>query len=243
MIDIHSHMLPAVDDGARDLSEALKLINMAVADGVTDQVLTPHLNAGNYKETLNSTRSAFNDFKKAVEDEKISIRLYLAAEIMISHDILALVESGDMPWIGSWEGRRAFLMDLPCFNLPFGGDKLAGHLIGKNVQPILAHPERNYEIQSDAKKIKPYLDAGCLLQVNCGSLLGDFGASAFKTACELLKMNKVSFLATDCHNLTERSPNLTSGVSVASDIVGKAAAYEMVTKAPEDLLKEVKASR
>ncbi|VAX20414.1 hypothetical protein MNBD_NITROSPINAE01-1933 [hydrothermal vent metagenome] len=236
MIDIHSHILPAVDDGAKDMAESLELLRLVVADGVTDQVLTPHLSEGHYEESVNGAKTAFSLLQGAVDDAGINIRLHLSAEVMISHAILKFVEYDDMPWIGSWEGRKAFLMDLPQFNLPFGGDQLVSRLVSKNIQPILAHPERNYEIQNDISKIKPYIASGCLLQINCGSLLGDFGATVFKAACDLLKMNHVTFLASDCHNLTERYPNLKSGMEVASDIVGKTAAYEMVTKAPGNLI-------
>ncbi len=236
MIDTHSHILPGVDDGARDYEQALQMLAIAVEDGVTTQVLTPHIQPGIYNNTLSSLSDQLIQFKQAVRDQEIDIELRLAAELRIGLEIMPMVQSNTVPWLGTWEGRRVFLMEFPHNQAPAGSINLIQWLLKHNAVPMIAHPERNKELQGDIRKLEPFLDAGCLVQVTAKSIVGGFGAEAHQIAVELLRAGKITLLATDCHNLAYRPPDLSTGYKAAAEIVGEQAAKALVDDNPRALL-------
>ena len=236
MIDMHSHILPGVDDGAQDNEQALQMLAIAVEDGVSIQILTPHIQPGIYNNTLSSLNEQLIPFKQAVRERGIDIELRLAAELRIGPEIMSMVQSNAVPWLGMWKGRRVFLMEFPHNQVPAGAINLIQWLLKHNALPMIAHPERNLELQGDICKLEPFLDAGCLVQVTARSLAGGFGAEAHRAAIELLRAGKITLLATDCHNLAYRPPDLSSGYKAAAEIVGEQAARVLVDDNPRSLL-------
>ncbi|MCF6354842.1 MAG: hypothetical protein L3J26_07025 [Candidatus Polarisedimenticolaceae bacterium] len=236
MIDMHSHILPGVDDGARDYEQALQMLAMAVEDGVSTQVLTPHIQPGVYNNSLSSLNDQLIPLKQAVQEQGIDIELRLAAELRIGQEIMAMVQSDAVPWLGTWEGRRVFLMEFPHNQIPAGSIHLIQWLLKHDALPMIAHPERNQELQRDIRKLEPFLDAGCLVQVTAKSLAGGFGAEAHQIAVELLRAEKITLLATDCHNLAYRPPDLSTGYKAAAEIIGEQAARVLVDDNPRSLL-------
>ncbi len=236
MIDMHSHILPGVDDGAQDYEQALQMLAIAVEDGVSIQILTPHIQPGIYNNTPSSLNEQLIPFKQAVRERGIDIELRLAAELRIGPEIMSMVQSNAVPWLGMWKGRRVFLMEFPHNQVPAGSINLIQWLLKHNALPMIAHPERNLELQGDICKLEPFLDAGCLVQVTARSLAGGFGAEAHRAAIELLQAGKITLLATDCHNLAYRPPDLSSGYKAAAEIVGEQAARILVDDNPRSLL-------
>lgn len=236
MIDMHSHILPGIDDGASDLSEALQLLQLAAADGVRLQVLTPHLHVGRYDNTQASLQAAFARFRQQVAAAGIAIELRLAAEVRIGAEILQLVAGDELPWLGRWEGRRVLLLEFPHSQVPVGGINLVNWLVQREVLPMIAHPERNRELLTQPAKLGPFLQAGCLTQVTAGSLTGNFGLGPRAFAEQLLRDGQVTLLATDCHNLAYRPPNLGAGRAAAAALVGESAAGRLVEEHPQRIL-------
>ena len=236
MIDMHSHILPGVDDGAQDYEQALQMLAIAAEDGVTTQLLTPHIQPGVYNNSLASLNDPFTSFKQAAHEQGIDIELKLAAEIRIGPEIMPMVQSDAVPWLGAWEGRRVFLMEFPHNQVPAGSINLIQWLLQHNALPMIAHPERNRELQGDICKLEPFLDAGCLVQVTAKSLAGGFGAEAHRIAVELLRAEKITLLATDCHNLAYRPPDLSTGYKAAAELIGEHAARVLVDDNPQALL-------
>ncbi len=242
MIDIHSHILPGVDDGARDMREAVALLRISVDEGIKTQVLTPHMPANTYGLSLDSLTKSFDKFKSAIEEKEIPIQLKLAAEVRIGLEVMELVESGNMPWLGVWEGKKVFLMEFPPNAIPSGTLNIVRWLSQNEIHPLIVHPERNLEIQNNMDKLKPFIDEGCLLQLTAGSITGDFSREAFDTACQLLKQGLVDVIASDCHRADGRTPRLKGAVDVARQIVGEDEAIAMVSTTPARLLDGLKAA-
>lgn len=238
MIDIHSHILPAVDDGAKTTEESLKLLKIAREDGIDKVVLTPHIDSIHYPNTPESLRTAFDRFLLVVEKSGIDIKLYLAAEVMIGPEALILVESGRMPWLGRWDGKKVFLLEFPANSIPFGSLKLVKRLTKMGVCPMIVHPERNSEINRNLGKLSPFLDEGCILQITAKSLEGGFGALPFKAACELVRRNWATVIASDSHNVQFRPPKMSEGVKVAGKIIGIKQARAMANQVPEKLIEQ-----
>lgn len=236
MIDMHSHILPGVDDGAKDFEQALQMLTIAAEGGVRTQVLTSHIQPGIYNNTLSSLNERLLQFEPVVRERGIDIELRLAAEIRIGPEIMQMVQSDIMPWLGIWEGRRVFLMEFPHNQVPVGSINLVQWLLKHNAVPMIVHPERNQELQRDIHKLEPFLDAGCLVQVTSRSIVGGFGAEPHRIAVELLRAGKITLLATDCHNLAYRPPDLKAGYKAAAEIVGEQAARMLVEGNPRILL-------
>ncbi len=242
MIDTHSHLLPAVDDGSRSIDESMELLRLCVDDGVDTQVLTPHFPDNIYGNSVEMLTIVFDNFKLAAKREGIDIQLELAGEVKVTQEIIPLIQSESFPWLGMWEGRKVFLMEFPFQRISSGLINLVDWLSKKGIMPLIAHPERCAEIQNNINKIKPFLDAGCLLQITAGSLNGAFGKAVFSAGCELLKMCETPVIASDCHRLDSRPPGgLGAAARVAADVIGSEAAQAAVDEIPRKMVEGLKA--
>jgi len=233
MIDIHSHILPGIDDGARSLDESLSMLRMAIDGGVTTQVLTPHIHTGRFDNTKQDIEECFEVFSEQVDAANLPIKLLLGAELRIGPEIMALVAADGIPCLGEVGGKKTFLLEFPRNEIPFGSDNLVRWLLSKDYLPIIVHPERNSTFLHHRDKLQVFIDLGCPLQITASSLTGKFGADVKQMAEKLLIAGEVSVIASDCHNLKARSPDLLMGYQHAKSIVGHQAALNLVNGNPQ----------
>jgi protein-tyrosine phosphatase len=208
MIDIHSHILPNVDDGASSNQEALDMLRMSLDGGVTKQVLTPHIHFGKFNNTKVDLQQKFKQFQELVDQANINVKLQLGAEVRIGPEVMQLVNNNAIPWLGEYQGKKTFLLEFPRQDVPFGSDNLVKWLLAKNCLPIIVHPERNRTFLEQRHKLQTFIDLGCPLQLTASSLSGKFGKDVQKMSEELLQANQISAIASDCHNLKGRMPDL-----------------------------------
>lgn len=235
MIDIHSHILPGVDDGARTLDEALDMLRLAVDGGVTVQVLTPHIHFGRFDNQKADLQQRFAVFQEQVDSANINIRLQLGSEVRISSEIMQLVAQDAIPTLGVYNGKKTFLLEFPRIEVPVGYENLVKWLINKNYLPIIVHPERNQTFVLQPQKLQVLTDMGCPLQITASSLTGLFGDEAQQNAELLLQEGRVSAIASDCHNLKGRKPNLHEGGLAAELLVGAEQVSHLVNGIPLQL--------
>ena len=236
MIDIHSHLLPAVDDGARGIQESLALLKIAVRDGIQEMVLTPHIYFGRWDNSLQILRPRFDAFARLVESKGIPIQLHLGAEVHLLIESIAMLERGEIPFIGSWEREPAMLVELHDGSIP-PYTTTAMRLIRRHgVRPIVAHPERNRAIMKEPDRVEELMAEGCLLQVTAGSLTGGFGRGAEAAAHALLSRGWVTFVATDAHNLRHRPPLLSEARETLKREYGETVAEDLTRGFPAALL-------
>ena len=232
MIDLHCHLLPAIDDGATDAAQALELARAAVADGITHQVATPHIHVGRYANDMQSIQSTCEAFQRQLEQHAIPLTLGWAAEVRLSDDLPILLESDCLPFLGEWGGDRVLLLELPHSHIPPGIERLIPWMLSKGVRPMIAHPERNRAILRSFAAVLPLVRQGCLIQVTAGAVAGRFGAGAATRARELLQEGMVTILATDAHHPERRPPLLSEGRRAAEAIVGESRAWDLVLYYP-----------
>lgn len=237
MIDIHSHILPAVDDGAQNLEDALELLRLAQDDGVTTQFLTPHMRPPRYTNEAIKIQQAFNEFSDIVASHGLNIKLHLSAEVRVGPEIMPLLQRDDFPWLGLWEGKKAFLLEMPHGQVPIGTINVIKWLLQRDILPVIAHPERNREFQSNIALLQEFIQAGCLVQITASSLTGKFGDKPEAAAIELLENDLVTFMATDSHNSFHRPPDLSLGYERAKELFGEDKAWSLVHGAAAKLLK------
>lgn len=236
MIDIHSHILPNVDDGARSLNESMDMLKMAEQSGVTTQVLTPHIHLGRFDNNQMDLAKRFINFNEVVAQANINIKLLLACELRISSNVIQLVKQQSLPILGEMKGFKLFLLEFPRIELPAGYLNLVQWLLSKKYKPVIAHPERNKTFVRQPEKLQALLKLGCLTQITASSLTGKFGQEAQQVAQSLLLNQQVSAIASDCHNLKGRQPDLNQGVEKAAELIGQQAALKLVTSLPEQLI-------
>ncbi|MCB1703955.1 MAG: capsular biosynthesis protein [Halioglobus sp.] len=236
MIDLHCHLLPGVDDGPGTLEDSLQLARLAVANGISHAVLTPHIHAGRYRNQLSTLQPQLAVFREALAGQGIALELTLGGEVRLGVEAIALIDQDEVPMLGEEDGFRIMLLEFPHSHVLPGSDKLVRHLLDRKIRPMIAHPERNKDIMRSLDKLLPFVEAGCLLQVTAGSMVGDFGPRAQQRASEMVERGWVTVLASDAHNLKYRPPELQRGRAAAARLVGASAATDLVLRRPASIL-------
>jgi protein-tyrosine phosphatase len=231
MIDLHSHLLPGIDDGATDLQDALRLSRHAVSSGITHMVMTPHIHPGRYENDIHSINAAHDQLRSALESNAVELHTTVAAEVRVSVEMIAMISQSLIPFLGELDGYKIILLEFPHSHVLPGTDKLISLLLKQGIRPMIAHPERNKDVIRDLNKIRPFVDMGCLLQVTAGSVAGNFGEPARERAEQILSMGWAHVLASDAHN-DYRLPELNAGREAAAAIVGEEASWQLVRDNP-----------
>ncbi|MCV6624229.1 MAG: capsular biosynthesis protein [Cellvibrionaceae bacterium] len=232
MIDLHCHILPGIDDGARDLEDALALCKMAAADGIRHMTATPHIHPGRWENTRQSIQPVFEHLQSQLVSENIPLSLAMAGEVRLSAEVLALFANQALPYLGEWEGKQVMLLELPHGNVPPGSDKLAKWLIDRGVLPMIAHPERNKGFAADISRLYPFLEMGCLLQLTAMSICDRFGDYAYETAHTILEQGWATIVASDAHNCESRPPILSEAFGAVAERYGDEMAEQLFVANP-----------
>jgi protein-tyrosine phosphatase len=232
MIDLHCHILPHIDDGAKSIDEAIALVALAAEQGVSRMVATPHIHLGIYDNNLQSINAAYRGLCDALALTNIDIQVRAAAEVRISPEIMLFIEQQQIPFLGYYQQKNVLLLELPSSHIPPGTDKLINWLLAKDVLPMIAHPERNRELQTHPDRIKPFVQSGCLLQLTAASLIGDMGPSAQQLSEYLLRKMLYSIVASDCHSLNRRPPKIALAYDAISTLVDEDYAYLLSNATP-----------
>ena len=235
MIDIHSHILPGVDDGARSIEESIKILQKAADAGVTTIVATPHVLDVPSKSEWQGVSNIFNRLKQKIVQENIHIEMILGAELFISPELPKNIEENRELCINN---GSYVLLELPVLEIPPFTMQTIFELLIKGIQPIVAHPERYFEIQKDTNRLFDLVQKGVLTQLNSGSLTGIYGKKVQKTAKSLLKKNLIHMIASDIHKISDGLYPLLKGVNAVADIIGEKKAKKMVTYIPEQIISD-----
>lgn len=214
MVDIHHHLLPGLDDGSKSLDMSVEMARLAVADGITHIVCTPHANGQfRFDPALNSART--EELRARLAKENIPITLGRGCDFHVTYDNIR--EARSDPQKFSVNGLGYLLVELPDFSLPPGLTETYYDLQLAGLTPILTHPERNPTLVEDPDRLAEWIRGGVLIQVTADSLTGHKGKPAQRMAFSLLEKRWVHFLATDAHNTTSRPPRLRA----AHDLVAE----------------------
>jgi protein-tyrosine phosphatase len=233
MIDLHCHLLPGVDDGARNLAVSLEMARMFVADGVTTVACTPHILPGLYHNTGPQISAAVSSLQSALEAAGIDLRLTTGADVHMVPDLVAGLQSGKLLPLG---GTRYVLVEPPHHVAPQRYEEFFFSILVAGYIPILTHPERLTWVGAHYGAIQRMAQSGVWMQITAGSLTGAFGKSAMALAERMLKDGCVHILATDAHDPIKRPPILARGRDIAAKFVGHAEAEHLVVTRPKGIL-------
>ena len=210
MIDVHCHILPGIDDGAKTMEEALIILRKAEKAGISDIVLTPHYMIGTIYNADNVKKwGLYQELKKKAKEAGINVNLYLGNEIYIDGRLPQMLggyigKSGENIYdLATLNSRKYVLVEFPVQNEDKSAAATLFSLVQDGFIPVIAHPERYHYVQDDPSLVDQYLQMGCKLQGDYLALTGKYGKRAEKTLRKLLAEDKIFCLASDIHKGTE----------------------------------------
>lgn len=217
-VDIHSHIVPAVDDGAGDNRAAVEILRMAYQNGTAHIIATPHFITGLVENDSRLIHEKCMDIQSLACNEEIYVTIHPGSEVFISPDIPELFDKGI---ICTLNDSFYILIELPMDGIPIYTDDVLYSLQLKGLVPIIAHPERNREIQKNPDILVNLVKRGVLAQANSGSITGLYGREIRNVVLKYIKMGLYQFVASDAHTCRGRSPKLMSAAAIVQKEFGQ----------------------
>lgn len=217
MIDMHTHILPGVDDGAQNMEEAEALARAAAAEGITDIIATPHHADGKYWNPSNEVAEHVRLLNERLKEAGIAIRIHAGQEIRVHKELLANLEKRELTALA---GTSYVLLEMPSGEIPKQMGDLIYELNLLNLRPVIAHPERNAGVTRAAEKLRELLDIGAYAQVTTHSLLGGFGRGVERAAWSLCRQGLIHLVSSDAHHLNWRGFRLKEAYDQIADRLG-----------------------
>jgi protein-tyrosine phosphatase len=218
MIDIHSHILPELDDGASDLEQAIQMARQAVKQGIHAVIATPHHQNGRFNNDASFVEQQVISFQEELDQRNIPLRIHTGQEIRVYR---GLVDDVEVKRTKTLDGSNYMLLEFPSDRISSGIHELLHELQLMGIVPIIAHPERNREIVENPARLLELVELGALTQVTAHSLLGLFGKSIQKFSFDLCKNHLAHFISSDAHNTTNRGFALAEGYEALRSELGQ----------------------
>lgn len=219
MIDIHCHLLPNIDDGPSSWEESLEMARIASQDGIRTTIATPHWIQGTkWEPNPDEIKKKVDELNNKLKENEIPLNVLPGMEVGISENLPKLVSSGEVLTLGE---SRYLLIEIPFVSIPRGIEEIIFNLKDIGIHPVLAHPERNEELQKNPKKILELTGTGASIQVTSGSLCGNFGEKAKRCVIQFAKDGVIDAVASDAHSTAKRPPIITDGLRSLEELIGK----------------------
>ena len=216
MLDIHSHILPNIDDGATSINDTDKLLKKAVSEGISHIIATPH-----FDPTYHTTKPIILDKVKMVNDyakeNDIPITVYPGQEVRIYAELLDNLNQH----VTLMDKGQYMLIEFPEDHVPMYAEQIFYGMQLKGIQPILVHPERNQGIIKNPNILYEFVNRGVLTQVTAGSIVGKFGKPIKKLSLELINHELIHFIASDAHKIGSRDFHMTKARKIMTRKFGK----------------------
>jgi protein-tyrosine phosphatase len=233
MIDIHSHFVWGLDDGATGIEQSLCMLRSAAASGTTDIVATPHSNA-QYAYQVELLEDRMRQLAARTDGKP---RIYRGCDLHLSFDNID--EVLDRPAKYSINGNQYLLVECPDFHVGKHTERVLQRLIDSGIVPVVTHPERNPVLQRDLSRVEEWVELGCLVQVTALSIGGGFGRTAGAAVNRLLERGLVHVVASDAHDPEHRHPRLDEAYGIVRSRYGEEEADILFTLSPQAILNGV----
>jgi len=231
MIDLHTHLLPDWDDGARDWDDLARMVEIARKDGIQKIALTPHLyRLSKYDNDIPLLKGKMTEFKLRMAGSPV--RFFEGTELFIHHEIMASLRENGL----TLNKSNYFFIEFPAEYVLPGVKEIIFKIMLEGFIPIISHPERNAGFQEKPELLYELIKMECLAQVTAKSLTGAFGTRVKKTAELFLSHGLAHIIASDAHDSKRRPPVLSGAVEEARKIIGDGKATAMVTSIPQAIL-------
>lgn len=238
MVDIHAHILPGLDDGAETLEDAVHMAETAVASEIYHMAATSHGNI--YPYTLEEYWKSFDELQRALVERKVPLKLYSGMEIFLNEKAFDRLNKGEL----------LSLNKTDCLLVEFDFEEWTANVVrwiqklqDRDYRIVLAHPERYIFLQKDPELAYYLEEQGCVLQLNAGSIAGDFGRECENLAWQFLRDGIAGAIATDAHDRRYRSPDIRKVVQMLRQELGTAETRLLLSENPSRILKGYKILR
>lgn len=233
MIDMHSHILPSIDDGATSVDEAFKLIDEAKNVGFEAIVLTSHYIEGYYEADVDKREALLKSIEDNLQTKAKDVDLYLGNEIYISENMMNLLEEGKASTINN---TSYVLFELPLNQEPMFLYNVIYEMMQNKLVPILAHPERYSFVQENPELVYDLIQRGVLMQANYGSIIGQYGEKAQIIVKKLLQNNMIHFFGSDVHRENTIYPKMPQILAELNKLISEDKIEELTTINPKLVL-------
>ena len=224
MVDLHSHIIYDVDDGANSIQESIAMLKEAEKAGFTDVFLTSHYLENYYEVPTKELQEKKEILEQEMQNQNIHINIYVGREIYITPDISQKILSGE---VSTLNNSKYVLVEIPMNNRILYLEHELSNIIENGLVPILAHPERYGVVQRDFNYLTELKNMGVLFQINYGSILGVYGSNAKKVVKKMLKNDMVDFIGTDCHRPNSLYEDVELAIKKISKLIPKNKLYEI----------------
>lgn len=233
MIDLHTHILPCIDDGAKSLELSLEMARIAVADGTTVMACTPHIYPGLYMNDGPGIRRERDKLQQALDLYGIDLRLVVGADAHLVPELLDGLKSGRVPTLN---GSRYFLLEPSHHVLPPRFEDSVFEIMAAGYVPVITHPERLTWIEEHYDTFVTLAGRGAWLQLTAGALVGKFGKRARYWSERLLGDGVIHLVASDAHTASVRSPRMSDAVALLERSLGSEETQRLVVQRPQAIL-------
>lgn len=217
MIDIHSHILPGIDDGAQTIEDSIKMAKAAVNEGITTIIATPHHKNNQFTNLKSSILTKVNDLNTVLKQENIPLTVLPGQEVRIYGEVL---EDYYKDEILTLNHTKYLFIEFPSSSVPRYSERLLYELQTEGIIPIIVHPERNKELLDKPELLYQLVKNGALTQVTASSVAGYFGKNVKKFSEQLIEHNLTHFLASDAHNIYNRSFKMMEALNQVEEKFG-----------------------
>ncbi|WP_160689343.1 CpsB/CapC family capsule biosynthesis tyrosine phosphatase [Clostridium sp. C2-6-12] len=215
MIDIHSHILPQIDDGAENIDITLEMLKDAVKDGTKKIVATPHYFIGYGTTTITEVRDFVTELNYLIREKNLKIQIYSGQEVYLNEHTIEDYLEGN---IGTINDSRYMLTECSIYEFSDYIFEIIYELKIRGIIPIIAHPERYVPIIENVLSINKFIESGCLFEMNSGSIQGAFGRNVKAVAELFLKNGIYNFIGSDAHNNVNRTTVLSKAINISNSI-------------------------
>ncbi len=240
MIDLHSHILHGVDDGALDLNMSIEMAKIAVQDGIEVMACTPHFMLGLYENEVGDIRQRVADLNQEFIGRDIDLALVVGGDVHVRPDLTDCLRNDRVLRL---HDSRYVLFEPSHMTMPPRLENLLFNVLMAGFVPILTHPERFRWIEQNYEVFQRLVAAGVWMQLTSGSITGRFGKRPQYWAQKMLSDNLVHIIATDAHNTTSRPPLMSGALQIAAGEVGLDEAHHLVLTRPQAVLENVPPER
>lgn len=206
MIDIHSHLLPGIDDGSENLNVSLQMARDAVADGVTHALMTPHHMNGRYVNHASDVIKLTADFQTELNNANIPLTVFPSQEVRINGGLLSALDDGDI--LTTDEQGTYILIEFPSDDVPAFTMDMLFQIQQRGLVPIIVHPERNTRLMKEPQLLNDMVSRGAYAQVTASSYVGTFGKAVKAFSEDIIANGLAHLFASDAHHIPGRKYNM-----------------------------------
>ncbi|GEK88397.1 protein-tyrosine phosphatase [Alkalibacterium putridalgicola] len=233
MFDLHCHILPGIDDGAKTTDDSIAMAEAAVEEGITHILATPHHMNRSWMNDKQKVMPLVKELQAELDRRHIDLTIFPGQEVRLYGEILKDMEDNKILFVD--EQKQYVLIEFPTETVPTYAERLFYDLQNQGKTPIIVHPERNHELVEHPNRLKNLVDKGALAQLTAASYTGGFGKKIEKLSKQLIEANLVHFIASDAHNTTNRTFHMKEAYDLLAKDYGRSKRHEF-HQATKDLL-------